>query len=167
VNRPCYEFLPSPAFADNQDRAAGSPCGLDAVIEATHRRVGTHQAVEGGPLFSRYQSCLAFECLNARSSTCRRGPEVRVGEQNHTNVAQLVERRVDLERRGRILGKGRVGTFLVQMKRRHNFRERYVSLAQQFAGSDRIDRIAIHVSVEQVPGVSRKRVVEEVAKLKL
>jgi hypothetical protein len=53
------------------------------------------------------------------------------------------------------------------MERRDDFRERHVALAQQFARSDGIDRVAIHVPFEQIFGVPRKRVVEEVAKLRL
>ena len=82
-------------------------------------------------------------------------------------MAQLVERGVNLERRWRVLREGGVSTLFVQMERRDDFRKWHVALAQQFAGSDRIDRVTIHISFEQVFCVSRKRVEEEVAKFRL
>jgi hypothetical protein len=53
------------------------------------------------------------------------------------------------------------------MERRNDFRKRHISLAQEFAGSDRIDRVAIHVTFEQILRVPRQRIVEEVTKFRL
>src|SRR5579864_3492745 len=118
-------------------------------------------------LFARQQGCLPLERLNTRAGSRGCGAKVRVRHQNHANVAQLVEGRENLKRSGWCSRENLVRALLIKMQRGNHLRERDVSLAQQLTELNCPDRIAIHIGVEEILGISHKGVAKNVPELGL
>ena len=166
MNRPRHQFLASAAFTADQNRAARPSGRLDTIVQSAHRAARANQIVEDAAVFARHESRLALKRLDPRARSRRCGPEVGIRDEDHADVAELVESRIYREGRWRA-GKNLVRAFLEKVKRRHDFRKWHVEVAQQLSGTDSIDRVAIHVAVEEVLGVAQESVVEEFAELHL
>ena len=142
------EFLAGSAFTDDEDGAAGCAGSFNSRVELMHRRAGSDQAVKVAAFLLWQRFGLALQSLDSRAGNRAPGSKVSIGQHDHPDVAQLVERLEDARQRRRKQRKRGAGAFLEQVHRHDQLRKGYPTFGQFLANSAHVDDELIEILVD-------------------
>src|SRR5262249_7119967 len=144
------KFLSGSALSHDKNCAAGGAGSLHPVVELSHRSTRANQSMKMIALLAGQRAGLTLKSLNTRSRSGALRAEVSIGQNDHSNMAELVERAIDARHERRRSRKGSGGAFLKQMHRDDQFGERYAAFREHFTNSANVGGEAIDVARDEI-----------------